>query len=630
MTWVNQLLQRWRRFVVSGFSDSLTQEEYHLAQLIHAFTVLGFIVLTVFGIENIREGQHVAGVTELIIAGFGVLNLLYLRTEQVISQSATNVLLMVVALLLIVLLEGGVDRTGIYWFSAFPILGFFLKGKLGGFKWLLFFLLLMFVAAFLNDRQIIDAAYSWREIRQAAASMALIGALVYLYYAYIHGQDQALLFEREQEFLRKNRALEERLRAEQIAKAQQAELIDRIDQTIVEVQQKNKDLEDTKAAMLNLLEDLEDAKQRVEQDKAKDVALLSSLGEGMIATNEAHEITVVNREAEELLGKSMDQLRGKLLFEAVQVRNGDGSPLRQAERVYSKALAAGHPVVSTDVEMQRANDGWFPVALTASPIVMGTKQIGGVIVFRDISNEKQIDKAKTEFVSLASHQLRTPLSATNWYVEMLLSGDAGKLTKEQQEYLQEIHRGNQRLVDLVNSLLNVSRLELGTFMVDPKPVKVDEVAESVISELEPLAKKKDVVLKRAFDVDIPTLQADEGLIRMIVQNLGSNAIKYNKDGGSVTFTLTTEAPFLVLKVADTGIGIPKSQLDRIFEKLFRADNVLKTNTDGTGLGLYIVKQILDETGGDIVLKSTLNKGTEFTVKIPLSGMKKKEGTRRLA
>jgi len=621
----------WSSFITSGYADDLPNAELRLVKIINVTTLIGVISLIVFGTINLQTNDYVTGLSEFMLATIGVLNILLLReSREKMQLAATNLLLIMIALFLILLFSGGVARTGIYWFSVFPPVSFFLKGKRQGLYWMLAFLFLILFLALLAGFGTTTLMYSWVELRQMVASLLVISVLMYFYYEYIHSQDQTVLHTREAELLKQSQSLRAQLKQERQAKQQQADVIDQIDRTIIEIQRKNKDLEDTKAAMLNLLEDLEEAKQRVEEDKAKDVALLSSLGEGMIATDEQNTVIVVNREAEELLGVNQQALIGKQLFDVVPARQASGRLLEPTSRLYTKAFKTGKPLVSTDQELQRANKQWFPAALTASPVVKGKEQIGGVIVFRDITKEKQIDKAKTEFVSLASHQLRTPLSAANWYVEMLLSGDAGKITKEQREYLQEIHHGNQRLVDLVNSLLNVSRLELGTFMVEPKPIQLTEVSDSIVKELAPLAEKRDVTLKRSYGRDIPVMKADENLVRMILQNLVSNAIKYNKDHGSVTVGVHKKDDWLVLTVKDTGIGIPKNQLKRIFEKLFRADNVLKTDTDGTGLGLYIVKQILDETGGDITLHSVIHKGTEFTVKLPVSGMKRRAGNRRLS
>jgi signal transduction histidine kinase len=271
------------------------------------------------------------------------------------------------------------------------------------------------------------------------------------------------------------------------------------------------------------------------------------------------------------------------------------------------------------------------VSITATPVVLDTKPTGVIMVFHDITKEKEIDKAKTEFVSLASHQLRTPLSAVNWYVEMLLSGDAGTLNSEQKKYLDEVYKGNQRMVELVNSLLNVSRLELGTFLIEPKPTDVVLLAQSVADEQKLQIDQKKILFSFLFEKNIPVIQADPKLLRMVLQNLLVNAVKYTPEKGTIALSISlADKKDLLIKISDTGYGIPKHQQDKIFTKLFRADNVREKDTQGTGLGLYIVKSIMDHSGGKIWFESEENKGTTFFVRLPLVGMKKKEGVKTLA
>ncbi len=251
---------------------------------------------------------------------------------------------------------------------------------------------------------------------------------------------------------------------------------------------------------------------------------------------------------------------------------------------------------------------------------------GEIIFFvgieRNITKEKEIDKAKSEFVSLASHQLRTPLSAIRWYSEMLIGGDAGEITKKQKDYLNEIDNANHRMISMVNSLLNVSRLELGTFKIEPVELDIIEEAKKILVEMNILAKNNKVKLNTNFDGDLPKIKADRDLLIIIFQNLLSNAIKYSSDkkDGEVYFNLKKDQNFIIIEVQDNGCGIPNNQKDKIFSKMFRANNVVGTNVGGTGLGLYIIKAIIDKTGGDISFESKEGEGTKFIVRIPLTGM----------
>jgi signal transduction histidine kinase len=260
-----------------------------------------------------------------------------------------------------------------------------------------------------------------------------------------------------------------------------------------------------------------------------------------------------------------------------------------------------------------------------APVILNAKIVGAVEVFRDITKEKEIDKAKTEFVSLASHQLRTPLSTVNWYSEMLLTGDVGEVTADQKKYLEEIYNGNQRMVDLVNTLLDVSRIEMGTFLVEPKPTNIVNLAQSVIDEQKLQIDEKEIRLSTVFEKNIPVIQTDPKLLRMVIQNLLSNSVKYTPNAGRVEVSLFLDTQKnVILKMSDTGYGIPKNQQDKIFTKLFRADNIIGKDTEGTGLGLYIAKSIVEQAGGKIYFDSKENKGTTFYVTLPL-GKKRKNG-----
>lgn len=278
----------------------------------------------------------------------------------------------------------------------------------------------------------------------------------------------------------------------------------------------------------------------------------------------------------------------------------------------------------------KRKDGRLYTAYTAiSPVSNKTGEIQFFVgIERDITKEKEIDKAKSEFVSVASHQLRTPLSAISWYSEMLLAGDAGKLNKTQYSFLKEIYRGNQRMTELVTSLLNVSRLELGTFAVEPSSQSLQLLVEEAIKEMRQTIKAKKLTITTKY-AKLKDIKLDKKLMFMVLQNLLSNAVKYTPNGGKVALEILHEPPYAVLKIVDTGMGIPEEQQSKIFGKLYRATNAIEQATEGTGLGLYIAKQIVDATGGKISFTSKLNKGTIFTVQIPLKGMKVKTGEKKL-
>jgi len=284
----------------------------------------------------------------------------------------------------------------------------------------------------------------------------------------------------------------------------------------------------------------------------------------------------------------------------------------------------------TEEVTNRRKDGTeYQADLWIYPILEEGAVIFFVSLLEDITQRKEVDRAKTEFVSLASHQLRTPLSAIRWYSEMLLSNYVGDLNEKQKQYMKEIYAGNLRMVELVNALLNVSRIDLGTFAIEPEDLNLFEICDSVLSELTPQLTEKKQVVNRIYDQHLTSYKADKKLIRIIFQNFLSNSVKYTPEGGQIAVEIARRDPDLLIRVADNGYGIPKVQQEKIFEKLFRADNVRQKDTEGTGLGMYIVKAIVEQSGGRIWFDSEENKGTTFYVTLPMTGMPKKTGIKGL-
>lgn len=259
------------------------------------------------------------------------------------------------------------------------------------------------------------------------------------------------------------------------------------------------------------------------------------------------------------------------------------------------------------------------------------KKVAGATHKLKLQNEElqKLDNMKSEFISIASHQLRTPLTATKWALEFLAKGKKGKLTAQEKETIGDLRTSNERLIKLVNELLNVSRLEESRVRIEPKPTDLIVLLKALVHEFMPIAEKMNQRVVEAYDT-LPLINLDESIITKALHNFISNGIKYNKDGGKFVITAKKKDKEAVLTFQDHGIGIPKAEQSNIFKKFYRASNASASHTEGTGLGMYIAKSAIELSGGKVWFESTEGKGTTFTVTLPFSGSRAREGEKSLS
>jgi len=389
--------------------------------------------------------------------------------------------------------------------------------------------------------------------------------------------------------------------------------------------------ENTKKAMLNVLDDLETAKFEIETEKVKAEATLASIGDGVVATDSEARIAVINKSAEDLLHCKSAQVLGKKFFEVWKTEDNNGRSIPTAKLPIQLALSSAK-VVSTKYCYVLKDKTKFPVALTVTPIIMGKKVEGAIEVFRDIAKEMEINKAKTEFVSLASHQLRTPLGIIKWYLESVREQSYFKdAPKKAFSYLQEIYKNNERIIILVRDLLSVSRIDQGQVKDNPESIDLAPFVKYIVREMNIIAAKKNIRINLENKVsDLPKLWIDKVRLREVIENLIVNAIEYNISSGEVRVVLDKKTDnTLLISVIDSGIRISSEDQKNLFTKFFRTEKGSTFNTEGSGLGLYVVKSYVGDWGGKVFVESEEGKGSTFTVTIPFVAGNKRRGVNKI-
>lgn len=365
--------------------------------------------------------------------------------------------------------------------------------------------------------------------------------------------------------------------------------------------------------------------RQLQEDKARLSAIVSNIGDGVIAIDDKGIITLANPHAVHLIGMEEGLLIGKNYLHTIVMEDEKGNRVEIQDVPIHNAMLKGERFYDNSLTLVRNDGTRFPVAVTASPVKIYGMVIGGVIVLRDITREREIDRMKTEFISLASHQLRTPLAAIKWYSGMLREGIGGSVSDQTRELVTKIFDSNERMIELVNALLNISRIESGRIIIDPVSTDLGSLVRTVVEELNPEIQKHHHTVNLEISEDIPSISLDPKLIRNVYMNLLSNAIKYTPDGGTITISVSLDGDEVVSMIQDNGYGIAADEQKKVFTKFFRSTNIIQKVTEGTGLGLYLTKAIIDSSQGKIWFNSTEGQGTTFWFSLPLAGVQPKSG-----
>lgn len=369
---------------------------------------------------------------------------------------------------------------------------------------------------------------------------------------------------------------------------------------------------ETHLALLNILEDVEDARARAVEEKNKTLAIITNFTAGLLFFDKKDRLSLVNPVAEDFLAIKSVDLIGKSLSELT------GFP--RLEILAGLLEKAAKMIFKEEVQIEKD----FILEISTVPIMREKEKLGLLVILHDITREKLVERMKTEFVSLAAHQLRTPLSAIKWTLKMVLDKDLGDITKEQAEFLEKTYNSNERMISLINDLLNVTRIEEGRYLYKTALVQFEGLVEEVLNDYKSEIKRKNIKFRfEKPEKKMPKVKLDVEKMKLAVSNLLDNAIRYTLSGGKVSVTLKCEEKKIKFLVEDSGIGVSKDQQKRLFTKFFRGANAVRTETEGSGLGLFIAKNIIEAHGGKIWFESEESKGSTFCFSLPIG--KKIEG-----
>jgi PAS domain S-box-containing protein len=365
---------------------------------------------------------------------------------------------------------------------------------------------------------------------------------------------------------------------------------------------------------LALLAEVKRLEDTVRAQQVMREAIYNSLSEGLIVVDAHGMIAQINSYALSALGGDEAEIVGSWFPRAIIGLDHYGLPIDPLSRAITKALTEGK-VVTEHTNYKRSDGSAMPAVLSAAPIVIDGRPIGAIEVFRDLTKERQLDLAKDDFVSIASHQLRTPASGIRGILAMLQAGDFGDLNDRQAKYVRLAILSNNRQMKIIEDLLSVARADSGTMELALDYVDIAALVREVATEHDTGMREKGQQLTLEVPERMYTI-ADAPKIQMVIDNLLSNASKYTPEGGRVVCQLEPIGEQVEFRVCDTGVGIASEHLDSIFSKFQRVDNELAAAGDGTGLGLYLAKTIISLHNGNIVAQPNPDVGTTFSFRIP--------------
>lgn len=548
----SSLLRVWRSLFAN---DRIDRDQLFV---LRAYSVIALVALAIFGVLHIARGDALLGQIELVFAAVITLNVLAFNVTRNMAVARTYFLISITAVLLVLLVTGGTEDTGIFWLFVFPNLAFFLAGKRQGVWWVGILGFAIAVIWGLAEFSVIDIPYASVVIRQVLVSLMVVIFGVYIYQS---ARERAL--------------------------------------------------------------------QRAHDSQRDLQEYLDHMTTFSVKVSLSGAILLANKAAKEASGLG-EQLIGANFLESPWW-TFDQNVQRRVEAAFYQVLTGQQ--VNYDEKLKAVNArGGSVLSINFSMIPIFDKR--GKLQYilaeaRDISSEQAVDRAKSEFIGVASHQLREPVFSTMRLAERVLADDARRLSDAQRTHIRELYRTSQHMTALIDDMLLVSQLELSDLPIKPQLMNLAEFCQQSIVELKTkLLQGKSLQILEDYPEKLPEIPMDPEAFKIILHNLVSNAIKYTPDNGHIYIRIRQideklhprSHGSIQIEVQDSGVGIPQADQKKIFTKFFRAQNNESKTTEGTGLGLYVVKTLVEYVGGTIVFQSEEGIGTIFIITLPLEGM----------
>lgn len=367
----------------------------------------------------------------------------------------------------------------------------------------------------------------------------------------------------------------------------------------------------------------------LQDEKLKSSIVLNAIEDGVVLIDSQGVIRVCNPGATTITGWTAEEAEGldwRLVFKFVDAK---GQTVADNDTIIAKALVAGQPVRDNIANLLSKNGKTVALSFSAAPLVDSTKQLTGVVgIFRDVSTERKEESQRADFISTASHEMRTPVAAIEGYLSLALNEKVANIDVKARDYLEKAHASTQHLGQLFQDLLTSAKAEDGRLTSHPQVVEIGAFAEQIVGDLKFSAEKKGLFLESNLSsvasggaepvkVVRPLYYAliDPDRMREVITNLFDNAVKYT-DTGKITISLAGNDQVVQFSVKDTGNGIPTEDIPHLFQKFYRVDNSNTRTVGGTGLGLFICRKIVELYQGRIWVESELNKGSTFFINLP--------------